>query len=279
MIPLAMASAQPAPPPAPLPHPPTAAYSIRGPQLTPGGSYLGVHIIELDEARARALQMPSAYGVEITSVAKGSPAEEGGIQGGDVIVEFRHEKVAGVEHFMRLVRETPIGREVPVIVWRNNGQTTLTAKIGERKPTQFTFRLGCEPGEDCEKPGADFRMPTFNVEVPRLVLRRQVLGAELEPLEDQLAKHFGVEEGVLVRSVDSNSPAGRGGLQAGDVITSAAGETIRTPRQFRSVIRSADSDTVKVEVVRNREKKILQMESDSPSRQRLRGAPQPTRRF
>lgn len=279
MIPLAMASAQPIPPPAPLPHPPTATYNIRGSQLTPGGSYLGVHIIELDDARAQALKMPSAYGVEITSVAKGSPAEEGGIKGGDVIVEFRHEKVAGVEHFMRLVRETPIGREVPVTVWRDNSQTTLTAKIGERKPRQLALRLGCEPGEDCEKPGVGFTMPTFNLEVPRIALRTQALGAELESLEDQLAKHFGVEQGVLVRSVDPNSPAGRGGLQAGDVITSAAGETIQTPRQFRSVIRSADSDTVKIEVVRNREKKILQIESDSAGRQRLRGAPQPTRRF
>lgn len=279
MIPLALASAQPIPPPSPRPNPPTATYNIYGSQLTPGGSFLGVHIIELDAERARVLKMPSVYGVEITSVAKGSPAEKGGIEGGDVIVEFRHEKVAGVEHFMRLVRETPVGREVPVTVWRNSNQTTLAAKIGERKPTQFRFRLGCKDGEDCEKPGADFTMPTFNVEVPALVLRTQVLGAELESLEDQLAKHFGVEEGLLVRSVDPNSPAGRGGLQAGDVITSAADEAIRTPRQFRSVIRSADSETVGIEVMRNREKKTLQMESDSPSRQRLRGTPQPTRRF
>jgi serine protease Do len=274
LIPLMAVSAQPIPT-----HPPAPPVGIWAAQLTPSGSFLGVHIIEVDDKRARELKMLATYGVEITSVLKGSPAEDGGIEPGDVIVEFRSEKVAGVEHFMRLVRETPVGREVPVTVWRNNSEAMLTAKIGERKPTQLRFRLGCKEGEDCKKPGVDFTMPTFKVDVPipHIVLRTRALGADLETLEDQLAKHFGVEEGVLVRSVVPNSPAGRADLRAGDVITSAAGEVIRTPRQFRRVLRSTDEETVEIEVVRDRTKKTLQMEPTGPNRHRPRASPQPNR--
>ncbi len=270
LIPLMTASAQPTPP-----EPPAPPVGIWAAQLTPSGSFLGVHIVEVDDQRAGELKMLATHGVEITSVLKGSPAEDGEIEPGDVIVEFRNEKVAGVEHFMRLVRETPVGREVPVTVWRNTSQTTLTAKIGERKPTQFKFQLRCKEGEDCEKQAVDVRMPTFNVEVPvpHVVMRTRVLGAELESLEDQLAEHFGVEEGVLVRSVDPNSTAGRAGLRAGDVIISTAGETIRTPRQFRRVIRSTDEETMEIEVVRDREKKTLQMESAGSNRRRPRVSP------
>ena len=48
---------------------------------------------------------------------------------------------------------------------------------------------------------------------------RQRLGVQLLPLSDQLATYFGVKDGVLVASVEADSPAARAGLKAGDVIT------------------------------------------------------------
>ena len=160
LIPLATASAQPFPP-----RPPLAPYGVYAAQLTPGGSFLGVHIVEVDEDRAKELDMPAANGVEIMSTAKGSPAEEAGIERGDVILEFRNERVVGVEHFMRLVRETPVGREVPVAIWRSGARRSLSVEVGERKPAQYSFRFGCK-GEDCEKPGFDFTMPNFDIDIP-----------------------------------------------------------------------------------------------------------------
>ena len=48
---------------------------------------------------------------------------------------------------------------------------------------------------------------------------RQRLGVQLMPLSDQLATYFGVKGGVLVASVEADSPAARAGLKAGDVIS------------------------------------------------------------
>ena len=235
-------------------------------QLRVGGSYLGVHLVEVDEERAAELRMPGPAGVEITSVAKGSPAEEGGIVAGDLILEFRTETVAGVEHFMRLVRETPIGREVPVLVWRNGSRQTLTVKVGKRQAPNITLlRKDCE-GEDCTNQPFDFTMPNLGVHIPipQVVMKTKVLGAELEGIKGQFGEFFGVDEGVLVRSVDSNSPAGRAQLQAGDVIVSVAGEAVKTPRQVHSAIRTADEEKVSIEVMRARKKRTLQIEPIRP---------------
>lgn len=230
-------------------------------QLGVGGSYLGVHLMEVNEDRAKELRMATPTGVEITRVAEESPAEAGGLSQGDVILEFRGEKVAGLEHFKRLVRETPVGREVPVVVWRAGSRQTLTVKVGKREAPQMTvLRKDCE-GEDCVQPfGLTIPNLSVHVPMPQLAMKMRILGAELEGVNGQFADHFGVEEGVLVRSVDVDSPAGRAKLQAGDVIVSVEGETVRTPRQLHSAIRSAESTEVSIEVMRNHKKKTLAIE-------------------
>lgn len=251
-----------------MPAQPLASHGPFGPvnvfpaQLRVGGSYLGVHLVELDEGRAKVLRMPAPAGVEITSVAKGSPAEEGNVAAGDVILEFRTEKVAGVEHFMRLVRETPIGREVPVVVWRNGAKRTLTVTVGKRQAPNITLlRKDCED-EDCTSQPFDFPMPNFgSFPIPHIVMKTKVLGAELEGVKGQFGEFFGVDEGVLVRSVDSNSPAGRAEIKAGDVIVSVNGEAVKTPRQVHSTIRTAEEEKVSIEVVRAHKKRTLQIES------------------
>jgi serine protease Do len=244
-------------------HGPFGPVNVYPAQLRVGGSYLGV---------------------EITSVAKRSPAEEGNIVAGDVILEFRTEKVAGVEHFMRLVRETPVGREVPVVVWRNGSRKTLTVKVGKRQAPKITMlRKDCE-GDDCQPHQFDFTMPNFGaMPIPQVVMKTKVLGAELEGVKGQFGEFFGVDEGVLVRSVDSNSPAGRAEIKAGDVIVSVDGEAVKTPRQVHSAIRTAEEEKVSIEVVRARKKRTVQIESKrargslSPRNRRVRATP--TRRL
>jgi len=234
-------------------------------QFGKGGSYLGVHLIEVDEDSAGELNMSAPSGVEITSVAERSPADQGGIVEGDVILAFRNEKVAGVEHFMRLVRETPVGREVAVVVWRDGSEQALEVRIGKRPTAVVVNPLlkNCEDGEDCQGQAFNFSMPDIDihVQVPQMVMRTRVLGAQLEPVKGQLGEYFGVEEGALVCSVASNSPADRAELQAGDVIIAVDGESVRTPRQVHRAIRSADQDGVPIEVMRDRSRKTLRIEA------------------
>ena len=80
--------------------------------LMTGGTYLGVNLCEVPSDRARELKLKEAYGVEITRVEEGSPAEKAGLKSGDVVLEYNGQRVEGMEQFGRLVRETPPAREV-----------------------------------------------------------------------------------------------------------------------------------------------------------------------
>ena len=204
-----------------------------------GGSYLGIHIVEVDDARAAELKMDSPHGVQVSNVAQGSPADESGLEKGDVVVKFDGRNVHGVEHFIRLVRETPAGRSITMSILRAGAPRVLTAQIGRRKAARGRPHFFCgEEGENCTAEW--IRKKIIDMPRPRIVMRNRYLGAELEPVEGQLADYFGVEEGVLVRSVDSNTPGERAGLQAGDVIVSVNGKNVDSPAELRENIQRAD---------------------------------------
>src|SRR5205085_3363159 len=100
--------------------------------VTRSGSYLGIGGIDIDEERAKALNLKDVRGVEIKSIDAGSPAAKAGLKDGDVVLEYNGQPVAGIEQFARLVRETPAGREVHLSVWRGGAMQTVTATIATR---------------------------------------------------------------------------------------------------------------------------------------------------
>jgi serine protease Do len=225
-------------------------------------SYLGVHLIEVSAERARELGMKEPYGVEIMSVAAGSPAAGAGVRKGDVIIRYNGQRVEGQEQLVRLVRETPVGREVELGIFRNGSETTLNAEIGELKAAapNVLFNCGEKPCE-IRIPNIRIRQFDFDIPKPRMVTQSRQLGVELESLEGQLAEHFGVKEGVLGRSVEPDSPASRAGLNAGDAIVEVAGRSVRDSGQIREAIRSADAQKpVTVVAMRSRSRVSLQME-------------------
>lgn len=126
--------AQAAPPPpaappamAPPPPPPVHWYAAGK------GSYLGIGVQEIGAERAKQLKLSEPHGVEVTTVTKESPAAKAGIKEGDVVLEFNGQRVEGSEQFVRLVRETPPGREVKLGISRDGASQTVTATVGDRK--------------------------------------------------------------------------------------------------------------------------------------------------
>jgi S1-C subfamily serine protease len=85
-------------------------------------------------------------------------------------------------------------------------------------------------------------------------------GIRVEQMTDQLRDFFGVfsNNGVLVASVDSDSPAEKAGIKAGDVITTVDGRNIRTPQEFTREMR-ADSKPM-IKIVRDKQERELRIE-------------------
>ncbi|HSB18282.1 MAG TPA: PDZ domain-containing protein [Bryobacteraceae bacterium] len=226
-------------------------------------SFLGIGVTEIDSDRARSLKLDEERGVEVTKVVPDSPAAKAGMKTGDIVLEYNGQKVVGTEQFVRLVRETPIGRNVRLLLSRDGKTQTLTATTASRKQQQARV-FAMPPGKDWARLGEEmeslnelqFRMP----DIPKAYMswRTSVLGVEAESLEAQLADYFGVKEGVLVRSVLKDSPAEKAGLKAGDIIIRVSETKVTTPRDVSSAIRSARSQkTFPITVVRNRKEMTL----------------------
>jgi serine protease Do len=229
-----------------------------------GGSYIGVGTAEVDSDRAKELKLPETRGVEITRVEDGSPASKAGIKEHDVVLEYNGRRVEGTAELQRLVRETPAGRQVKMVVWRGGASQTLSVTVGERKARAFAFGGVSEDWQkNMKKLQDELGRMQWNVRMrempePFMAWRTPALGIEAESLTSQLADFFGVKEGVLVRSVIKDTPAEKGGLKAGDVITRVDGERVTSPGQISSRIRSLESKkTFPVTVTRNRSEMTL----------------------
>jgi len=93
------------------------------PVLEGPGGYIGVTVREIHprEAHRRWLER----GAVVVEVAPEGPAGRGGLEPDDIVVQWDRIPVTDVQQFRRLVRETPPGRPLPVVVIRNGLPRTL----------------------------------------------------------------------------------------------------------------------------------------------------------
>ncbi len=227
-----------------------------------GGGYLGVGLQDLEGA---------ARGAKVRSVESGSPAEKAGVKDGDVVVRFDGEAVRSAAQLARLVRETPAGRSVPIEVQRGGATQELEVTLGEgggllghgeALPGMREFRFQMpEPPEPPEPPAAGvapqvpapphaprspqaFRFgPDDELFFRFLPGGPQRLGIEFIDMSEQLAAHYKLagRRGVLVTSVEKDSPAAKAGLQAGDVILAFDGHDVQQGRDLREAVRKAEA--------------------------------------
>ena len=108
---------------------------------------------------------------------------------------------------------------------------------------------------------------TIEVEAPRALPRVRVfrdggsrLGVQLLDITPELRTHFGApkDAGVLVATVEKDSPASRAGIEVGDVVTSVDGDKVESPGELaRAIRRKSGGETVALEVVRKGASKKL----------------------
>lgn len=209
-------------------------------------SWIGVGIRDGDDLDA---------GAAVTSVTEGSPAEQAGLREGDVVVEFDGERIRSSRHLARVVRETPIGREVSLDVLRDGDRQTLTlATTGHpdtrRQAGMFASHLG-DLSERLEQ--MELRELVGDA-LERFDSRPGRLGVRVLGIEGQLADYFGTGQGLLVTHVEPSTPAAEAGLRAGDVITMIDETVIETSYQLRRHLREVDAaGTVTLGIVRDGE--------------------------
>jgi serine protease Do len=98
----------------------------------PPRGFLGVKLEhDFNEASARAIGMQRLMGTRVTEVEPRSPAEEAGLQVGDVIVLYDGMRVERDEHLISRVKLTPIGRDVELLLIRDGEPVRKSVTIGD----------------------------------------------------------------------------------------------------------------------------------------------------
>ncbi len=174
--------------------------------------WLGVRIQDLTEDMAEAIGLDRAEGAMITDVMEG-PSRDAGIQAGDVILRFDGGSVRDTRMLVRRVSDAGVGRDVEVVVYRGGEELTLSVTLGQR---ELAEAAGLSiPGQPAPEPAAP---STF-------------LGMELQELTNTIRQELDLPHstnGLVVRSVEEDSDAAERGIMAGDVITEANQQEVRT---------------------------------------------------
>ena len=217
------------------------------------GPRLGVSVSEPQGGEGSG----QARGALIGDVTEGGPAARAGVKPRDLVVEFDGERVRSARQFSRLIEETPTGVPVRMSVLRDGRRADLTVTLDRPSPVPHARILRPDrlprgprmfdlPGRE----GGMFHFPGLD---GRPGARTGRLGVSVMELSSQLAGYFGVERGVLVTSVDTDSSAAKAGVVAGDVITAVDGHSVADPDDLRERLFDAKEDSeVTLSLMRNR---------------------------
>jgi len=168
-------------------------------------AWIGVKLDDkFDSKAATRLKLDRVHGTRVSEVFPNSPAGKAGLQADDVILNFDTTDVQDHDHLINLVSLSPIGKRIQMVVWRGGKRVNLFIVLADRS----------ELPANSEAPKQEFGVPV------------RTMGLTVHPLDADLADqlgHVNTTRGLLILSVDRNSPLGKR-LQPNDVIK-AVGRT------------------------------------------------------
>ena len=191
--------------------------------------WLGVHIQTVTQIIAESVGLKDAKGALVANVRENSPADGGGLEVGDVILEFGGKPVETMRSFPLMVARTPAGTTVDVVVWRDGEKETLQVTVGELTDA----------------------VQTAHADGP-VTVRISEIGLTVVDLDARMQKKWQIDadaSGVLVLEVHPGGPAENQGIRPGDVIELAAGEKVQGARQLEGIVADTAGDPDKSAVL------------------------------
>jgi membrane-associated protease RseP (regulator of RpoE activity) len=217
-------------------------------------AYLGVMLQPLTIDLKEAMDLDrDLRGVLIGQVVDDSPADEYGLDDGDIIIEIDGKEISTVSGATKTIKSYSPGDEVKVVVLRDDAKKVIEVKLGERKGKTYEYEY-------------EYKLPDISRAFKRIGEARDdqgYLGIRIENISEELGEYFGVEqrEGVLVLEVIDDSPAEIAGLQAGDVIVEIDGREMSSTEELVSYISKREpGDDVDVTYKRKRRTRTVEVE-------------------
>lgn len=225
--------------------------------------YLGVDFGEVDNERANALHLKDGHAAEVVMVDHDAPAVKSGLKVHDVILQLDGKSFDKVDQLRHRLHEMPAGRTITLLIDRDGTQMNVTVQLCDRTLLQQQawskhFTVAPPAAGQSFLGNVPSGGPGF---LDNMIPRALYVGADVNPVRTQLADYFGVKSGtgLLVESVDVQSPAWRAGLKAGDVVVKVESQQMTSKNDWLKAIRNHRGHPVQVTVMRNKQEMVLTM--------------------
>ncbi len=187
---------------------------VEGRQVIYG--WLGVQVQDIDRNLQEYFGLSSQKGVLVIGVVAGGPADQGGLEPGDIIVSMDGLAAEDSRDLVKRIGRSQVGQRVTLGVLRDRRNITLNVQIGASPEEETTLV---------------FSMTSWR-------------GLKVQEITPALRKELGLErsEGVFVLEVEPGSLAEKAGLRAGDIINQINRKPIRNLEDYQKTVRSIRGD-------------------------------------
>jgi serine protease Do len=182
----------------------------------------------------------ATYGVFVSKVEPGGPADKGGLHPQDIITSIEGKKILKSSDLIDIVAESSVGTPVKVDFLRDHKPMSTSVIVGDRVKI-FPHEAGAPEVEEDQN----------NNDQTGTAQAR--FGISIQNLNDKLKENLGIKEnGVLVQNVEPGSFADDIQLLQGDVITQINGRPVANVDDFKRIQSGLKTgDAVALTVMRN----------------------------
>jgi S1-C subfamily serine protease len=255
-------------------------------RVAPG--YLGIETRDVSEDQVGVLRLKDTRGAEITNLDHDAPACKAGMRMHDVILQMNGQVIENGDQLRRMLRDMPVGRSVNFLVSRDGQTQTVTMQMADRRTVELE---AWEKHYSVPAPGPSGVVRTSSfldtkaanpkpetataqkehrdlLGTETIILSSSFTGAKLEVMGPQLAMFFGATEGagLLVRSVEGNSPADEAGMKAGDVVVKINSISVANGTDWTKTVHDNKGKPVPVVVLREKHEQTLTLTPDGKKR-------------
>jgi serine protease Do len=185
-------------------------------------SYMGILPQDMTPEMAKAFGEKEPRGVVVGDVSPNSPAQEAGVQRGDIILDVNGKPVTDSNQLRMNISMMEPGTSIQLKLLRNSSEKDLSLKLAEM-PTE-TAKAESQSDQDSTK---------------------ALQGVEVENLTAHAAERLGLPataKGVVVADIDPASKIADSGLHKGDVIQEVNHQPVKDVSEFQSAVKKAGSD-------------------------------------
>lgn len=222
------------------------------------GAFLGIYAEDISKENMARYGVHEVRGVGVNRVVKDSPAEKAGLKKDDVILRFDGESVTSVRKLNRLVSEAAPDQTVRLTISRGGVEQEVSATLSRNK---FQNVLGEFKRNEGLRGFPSGGFPQINLGEGPFEFSfgsNRRIGVSTQPLTKQLADYFGAKDGgLLITSVNDDSPAAKAGLKAGDVIATVDGEKVSSSGDVSRAINKKQDGDITLTIIRDRSTRTI----------------------